>query len=178
MHRRRFLQAGAVAIGSLWWGGCSEIDTSEELRTRFLENVKLLPDLEGDIPSFSIYSRTALVVNVWASWCPPCVIEMPSLQKLGELFHPRDLRVIGVSVDSDLNLVREFLIRTKPSFPILLDQGNKVLRVPTFPSTFLLRRDHTIAKIVVGEQDWASEKLVEEIERLLFIRRANSNQTP
>ena len=170
------MQAGAVGIGSLLWGGCSEVDTSEELRTRFFENIKLLPDLDGNIPPFSVYSGTALVVNVWASWCPPCVIEMPSLQKLGALFNPRDLRVIGVSVDSDLNLVREFLIRTKLSFPILLDQGNKVLRVPIFPSTFLLRRDHTIAKIVVGEQDWASEKLVDEVERLLLIRRANSNQ--
>ena len=168
------MQAGAVGIGSLWWGGCSEVDTSKELRTRFLENIKLLPDLDGKIPPFSVYSGTALVVNVWASWCPPCVIEMPSLQKLGALFNPRDLRVIGVSVDSDLNLVREFLIRTKLSFPILLDQGNKILRVPIFPSTFLLRRDHTIAKIIVGEQDWASEKLVDEVEKLLLIGRAKS----
>ena len=169
------MQAGAVGIGSLLWGGCSEVDdTTEELRTRFLENIKLLPDLDGKIPPFSVYSGAALVVNVWASWCPPCVIEMPSLQKLGALFNPRDLRVIGVSVDSDLNLVREFLIRTKLSFPILLDQGNKVLRVPIFPSTFLLRRDHSIAKTIVGEQDWASEKLVDEVERLLLIRRAIS----
>ena len=170
------MQAGAVGVWSLWWGGCSKVDTSEDIRTRFLENIKLLPDVEGNILPFSIYSGTALVVNVWASWCPPCVIEMPSLQKLGDLFNPRDLRVIGVSVDSDLNLVREFLIRSKLSFPILLDQGNKVLRIPIFPSTFLLRRDHTIAKIVVGEQDWASEKSVDEVERLLLIRRANSTQ--
>ena len=168
------MQAGAIGIGSLWLGGCSEVDTSEVLGTRFLENIKLLPDLDGKVPPFSVYLGTALVVNVWASWCPPCVIEMPSLQKLSELFKQQDLRVIGVSVDSDLNLVREFLIRTKLSFPILLDQGNKILRVPIFPSTFLLRRDHTIAKIIVGEQDWASEKLVDEVEKLLLIRRAKS----
>ena len=81
LHRRRVLQAGAVGVWSLWWGGCSKVDISEDIQTRFLENIKLLPDVEGNILPFSIYSGTALVVNVWASWCPPCVIEMPSLQK-------------------------------------------------------------------------------------------------
>lgn len=172
LRRRRFLELALMGVVVACLPGCRD-DSSpgEELRHRFLKDLSGLPDLDGNVPSLSSYSGAALVVNIWASWCPPCVLEMPSLEKLSTLFNPRDLRVIGVSVDSDLNLVREFLLRTKLSFPMLLDSGNKILRIPIFPSTFLLRRDHTIANVVVGERDWASEEMIVEVERLLGVAR-------
>ena len=171
-QRRRLLQLAAMSVAAAWLPGCQDDGYPEqELRRRFLHDLSRLPDLDGNEAPFSTYSGVALVVNIWASWCPPCVLEMPSLEKLSSIFNPRDLRVIGVSVDSDLNLMHEFLIRSKLTFPMLLDRGNKVLRIPIFPSTFLLMRDHSIAQIIVGERDWAGEKMVEEVERLLLVRR-------
>ena len=174
-QRRRLLQLAAMGVAAAWLPGCRDDGYPEqELRSRFLGDLSRLPDLNGNTVSFSVYSGVALVVNIWASWCPPCVVEMPSLEKLSSIFNPRDLRVIGVSVDSDLNLMHEFLLRSKLTFPMLLDRGNKVLRIPVFPSTFLLGRDHTIAQIIVGERDWASQKMVEEVERLLVVQRQSS----
>ena len=171
-QRRRLLLLAMMGVATVCLPGCRDDGYPEdELRRRFLQDLSLLPDLDGNVVPFTVYSGAALVVNIWASWCPPCVVEMPSLEKLGTFFSPRDLRVIGVSVDSDLNLVHEFLLRSKLTFPMLLDRGNKVLRIPVFPSTFLLRRDHTIAQIIVGERDWASQKMIEEVERLLAVQR-------
>ena len=99
---------------------------------------------------------------------------MPSLEKLGTLFYPKDLLVIGISVDSDRNLAREFGLRYKLTIPMLSDSdqalSNGILRIPAFPVTYLLKRDRTIARIIVGPQDWADPKMVDEIEGLLAVR--------
>lgn len=171
-YRRRFLKLAVMGMAAVCLPGCRDDGyPEEELRRRFLHDLSQLPDLHGNVVPFSVYSGVALVVNIWASWCPPCVVEMPSLEKMGKFFDPKDLRVIGVSVDKDLNLVREFLLRSKLTFPMLLDRGNEVLRTPIFPSTFLLRRDHTIAQVVVGERDWVGQKMIEEIEQKLAVKR-------
>lgn len=172
LDRRRFLQLTLLGAASGFLSSCrNKEDPLQAIRGRFLQDVSQLPNLDGSITPFSVYSGVALVVNIWASWCPPCVQEMPSLEKLGSLFSPKDLQVIGISVDNDVNLVREFLLRTPLTFPLLWDRGNNTLRIPTFPSTFLLHRDHAIARTIVGEQDWASPRMIEETEKLLEVRR-------
>jgi peroxiredoxin len=134
-----------------------------------------LPDLQGSVVPFSVYSNVALVVNFWATWCEPCRREMPDLEKLGSLFRPGDLRVIGITVDKDINLAREFSFKYKLTFPLLSDASqalsNSILQISGFPATYLLRRDHSIASIIVGAREWAGPKMVGEIERLLDVSR-------
>ena len=172
-QRRRLLKFALLGVAATLLAGCRDDgQPDKELRARFLLDISRLPNLDGSTTTpFSTYSGVALAVNIWASWCPPCVLEMPSLEKLSKLFNPRDFQVIGVSVDSDLNLANEFLLRNRLTFPQLLDHSNSILRLPNFPSTFLLRRDHTIARIVVGERDWAAPEMLDEIEELLAVRR-------
>lgn len=134
-----------------------------------------LPDLDGGAASLAAYPDAALVVNFWATWCEPCRHEMPSLERLSLLFHPKDLLVIGIAVDSDRNLPREFRLRYKLTFPMLSDSDQSLssgsLRVPAFPITYLLKRDRTIARVIVGARDWADSKMVAEMEELLAVRR-------
>lgn len=100
---------------------------------------------------------------------------MPSLEKLSSLFPPKDLLVVGITVDSDRNLPREFRLRYKFTFPMLSDSDQSLssgaLRVPAFPITYLLKRDRTIARVIVGVRDWAEPKMVAEMEELLAVRR-------
>ena len=135
----------------------------------------VLPSLDGRMTSLAAYPDVPLAVNFWATWCEPCRREMPSLEKLSTLFHPNELRVIGISVDSDRNLAREFGLRYKLTIPMLSDSdqvlSSGILRIPAFPITYLLRRDHTIARIIVGARDWAGSEMVNEIEGLLAVRR-------
>ena len=134
-----------------------------------------LSGLDGSMTSLAVYADIPLVVNFWATWCEPCRREMPSLEKLSTLFYPKDLQVIGVTVDSDRNLAHEFSLRYKLTIPMLSDSdqalSNGILRIPAFPITYLLKRDHTIARIIVGARDWSGSAMVNEIEGLLAVQR-------
>ena len=134
-----------------------------------------LPSLDGHMASFAADPNIALVVNFWATWYEPCRREMPSLEKLSTFFYPKDFRVVGITVDSDRNLAREFSLRYKLTRPMLSDSdqtlSSGMLRIPAFPITYLLRRDRTIARIIVGARDWANSEMVKEIEGLLAVRR-------
>lgn len=147
-------------------GGLAEGDTFPQID---------LPPLDGHAPSFTPPAGVPLVINFWASWCEPCRNEMPSLEKLSRVFRPEELLVIGITVDSDVNLAREFSLREGLTFPLLSDQGQALssgkLRIPVFPTTYLLQRDRTIARVVVGGRDWAEPGMVKEIASLLAVRR-------
>lgn len=137
-----------------------------------------LPALDGRKVPFSAYANIALVVNFWATWCAPCRHEMPDLEKLGSLFPPEDLRVIGVTVDNDVNLAREFSLRHKLTFSMLSDSdqalSSRALHITGFPTTYLLKRDHSIAGIIVGARRWVESGMIDEIERLLAVRRIHT----
>ena len=92
-------------------------------------------------------SRTALegrtlVINFWATWCAPCREEMPMLQQLSDRLDPNRFAVIGVSVDDDANLVREFLLRHDIRFHSFQDRGMRLARetlgIVAYPQTFIV----------------------------------------
>lgn len=133
-----------------------------------------LPRLDGEAAPLAISPEAALIVNFWATWCGPCREEMPSLEKLGSLFPAKELAVICISVDTDRNLAREFVLQHKLSMPMLYDSeqelSSNILRVPAYPATYMLKRDRTIARIIIGARDWASPKMVGEIEEALAVK--------
>ena len=131
--------------------------------------------LEGGSGTLQEYAGRALVLNFWATWCPPCRAEMPSLQRLADAFPEGDLAVIGVSVDDDLNLVREFVLQHGIRFPVVAQSpafpAVGQFGVTVFPTTILVTRERSIAAIVTGERDWSSENSVGRIESLLQVKR-------
>lgn len=176
LPRRRLLQLAAIGAAAALLPACSDTDTvpaAPAQGDRFPDIA--LPDLDGRVSPLSAYANVALVVNFWATWCEPCRREMPDLEKLNALFRPEDLRVIGITVDNDANLAREFGLRLKLTFPLLSDSdqalSNKALRITGFPTTYLLRRDHSIASIIIGAREWAEPKMVDEIEQQLAVQR-------
>lgn len=102
----------------------------------------------------------AWVINVWATWCEPCRKEMPSLERLHRQADPAKLAVIGLSVDTDLNLAREFLLQHQLTFPNFSDSEQKLardkLKIQAFPATFLVAADGTIKARITGARDWSS----------------------
>ncbi len=168
------MQLAAVGITTIFLPACRNDEPVDLVQgDRFPDIV--LPTLDGHITVPATYQNVALVVNFWATWCEPCRREMPSLEKLSTVFYPKDLLVIGISVDSDRNLAREFSLRYKLTIPMLSDSNQAlssgILRIPAFPITYLLRRDRTIARIIVGARDWVDTGMVSEIEGLLAVRR-------
>ncbi|MBI3902358.1 MAG: TlpA family protein disulfide reductase [Nitrosomonadales bacterium] len=139
----------------------------------------LLPDLDSSRRRFALVPDVPMVVNFWASWCEPCRREMTSLEKLSQIFSGEELLVVGIAVDSDVNLAREFALHYGLTFPLLSDSdqalSNGVLGISAFPTTYLLRRDRIIARIITGERDWADSGMIGEMEASLAIRRHSAD---
>lgn len=134
-----------------------------------------LPGLTGK-PALSAEARLfpsgkAAVINFWATWCEPCRREMPSLERLHRLADPAKLVVIGVTVDTDLNLAREFLLQYQLAFPNYSDSAQKlardVLRVSAFPATFLVAADGTVRAQITGPRDWDNPEALRWLEGML-----------
>jgi len=113
-----------------------------------------------------------LLINFWATWCAPCRKEMPDLQKLSEALDPGHFAVIGVSVDKDVNLVKEFLLQHKIGFANFQDEdfeiATQLLGIEAFPETFIVAPDGVIVKRISGERAWNAdffEKLLDGSQR-------------
>lgn len=122
-----------------------------------------------DAPPLNDAVRGKMVVlNFWASWCAPCRKEMPSLQRLSEKLDPALYQVLGVSVDDDENLVREFLLQHGIQFPNYLDSdmsmARKAIGVNAYPETLLIAPDGTIVRRISGEQIWDSSGMLAVLE--------------
>lgn len=107
------------------------------------------------------YKGSVVVLNVWATWCPPCVVEMPAIQRLYQDLGPRGLKVIAVSIDTEAtdSAVRAFATKRGLTFDILRDSANRITQqyqTTGVPETFVIGRDGIIRKKVIGASDWDS----------------------
>lgn len=108
------------------------------------------------------YHGRVLLVNVWATWCEPCRVEMPSIEKVYREFGPQGLAVVAVSVDDPgtEQRVRDFVKELELTFEVLYDPEQKTktsYQVTGFPETFIIGREGTIRKKNIGADDWSSE---------------------
>jgi len=99
-----------------------------------------------------------LLINFWATWCSPCRKEMPDLQQLSETLDPERFAVIGISVDEDSNLVREFLLEYQIRFTNYQDRdqvlASRLLGIQAFPETYIVAPGGLILNRVSGERVW------------------------
>jgi peroxiredoxin len=119
------------------------------------------------------YSGQPVIVNVWATWCPPCVEEMPSFQRLHRDYGERGLRVVAISVDgrSSTQLIREFVEEFGLTFDVLHDASANIMSdyaVRGVPETFLISRSgELVARRFVTDWDTpASRALVDSLRAI------------
>jgi peroxiredoxin len=129
-------------------------------------------DMQGKPVRFSAHGTTKVVLlNFWATWCPPCRKEMPSMEQLHRANKDRGLIVLAVSQDqAPLATVRSFAEELKLGFPVWHDRDRLVGRqysVPGMPTSYLIGRDGRIAYKVLGEYDWYSPEARAAVEALL-----------
>jgi cytochrome c biogenesis protein CcmG/thiol:disulfide interchange protein DsbE len=120
------------------------------------------------------YQGKVILLNVWATWCVPCVVEMPSIQKLHEQFADRGLQVIAVSVDDAgaEEKIRNFLVEHRLTFLVLHEPTGAIQRAyqtTGVPETFVIGADGVIRKKVIGISDWSSEANRALIAQLLGV---------
>jgi cytochrome c biogenesis protein CcmG/thiol:disulfide interchange protein DsbE len=135
-----------------------------------------LPTLGAGSLSLRDYRRQVVLVNFWATWCPPCIEETPGLEKFAEQMQNQGVTVIGVSVDQDAGALQRFVTQNRLSFPMARDPDRAVAsRFGTFkfPETYILDRDGKVAEKVIGAADWQDPRLLTFVKEL-----ARSNARP
>lgn len=129
----------------------------------------LLPDIDGVARASDTFAGAPVLFNFWATWCPPCRSEMPALQTLADRMAARGMRLAGISVDDDRNLVREFVLQERIAFTVLIDRervlAESALRLTAYPTSFLIGADGMIRDVMVGVRPWADEKYAETLAR-------------
>jgi len=129
-----------------------------------------LKDLAGQLHRLAEYRGKVLIVNFWATWCEPCVEEMPSLQKLKDQLPAGRTEVIGVNLGENEIRIRQFVEKTGISFPLLLDRDGdtkKAWKVNGAPATYVLDANGKIRFYWVGEVDFGESSLLARIQKLI-----------
>jgi peroxiredoxin len=129
------------------------------------------PDLNGEKVSLSDQRGKVVFVNIWATWCPPCRDEMPSMQKLYERFKGEDFEILAVSLDSDgSEAVAPFMEKMNLTFPALLDPKGKIrslYRITGVPESFIIDKNGILVQRVIGPLDWATPKVFRFFQDLI-----------
>lgn len=126
----------------------------------------------GEAKGIDDYAGDVVLLNIWATWCGPCRIEMPSMQRLQQRLGPKGLRIVAVSVDDPGMEARisAFVDELNLSFEILHDAPGAIRQIyqtTGVPETFVIGRDGLIRRRIIGADDWSSEANVAFLERLL-----------
>jgi thiol-disulfide isomerase/thioredoxin len=130
-----------------------------------------LTGLDGRARRLEDFRGQVLLVNFWASWCPPCVHEMPSMQRLKEKLAGRPFAILAVNLAEPEREVRTFLAnKVRVDFPVFLDRDGAALKawkVFVFPTSFVLDGSGRIRLAVFGEVEWDRPEVLEAITALL-----------
>jgi peroxiredoxin len=126
----------------------------------------VLPDINGKLYALSDYRGKVVVINFWASWCPPCVAEMPALQRAADELAKHGIPLLGIGAGESRNTVAKFLEKIPLRFPLLLDTKSEVMQswaVPSLPTTIVVDPKGRITLLAMGEREWDSTAILQQI---------------
>jgi len=135
-----------------------------------------LLDLQGRSVWLSwVLREKAVLLNFWATWCPSCRREMPTMEEAYRIYRTKGLEVLAVSIDAGgaqavARKVKMFTTELGLTFPALLDLEHEVVRayqLRGLPTTFLIDRQGTVRSVEIGFRDWASPPSRKKLEELL-----------
>ena len=120
--------------------------------------------------SLSSYRGKVVILNFWATWCPPCRAEMPSMETLYQRFKDQGLEILAVDIREEESVVRQFIQNNKYTFPVMLDSDGRVSSmygIQAIPTSFILNREGKIIGRVVGSIYWDTPQAIAVFEALL-----------
>lgn len=125
---------------------------------------------KGRTVSTSDFGGKLLVLNFWATWCPPCVQEMPTLDQFQKSLAAKGVVVVGISVDKDEKVYKAFLNKANVSFHTARDPEAKInAEYGTFkyPETYVIDRRGKVLRKFIGPENWTDENMLRDVASLL-----------
>ncbi|HIE53784.1 MAG TPA: TlpA family protein disulfide reductase, partial [Chromatiaceae bacterium] len=128
-----------------------------------------LTDIDGRIYRLSDYRGKVLIVNFWATWCPPCREEMPSMERAWQEIKDQQMVMIAINVGEDEDAVFQFTASYPVTFPLLLDQDSEVAGawgVRGLPTTYVVDPQGRIVYRAIGGREWDDPELLQAVRAL------------
>jgi thiol-disulfide isomerase/thioredoxin len=125
--------------------------------------------LAGDEIRLTDFAGRTVLVNFWATWCAPCVAEMPALQRLRDRLAPQRVEVIAVNFQENAARIAPFVDRLMLTFPVVRDHDGALRaawHVTVFPSTYVIGPDQRTVLVATGEIDWDDPQVESRIRAL------------
>ncbi|NQU65732.1 MAG: TlpA family protein disulfide reductase [SAR324 cluster bacterium] len=120
-------------------------------------------DMEGKVYRLADFRNRIVIINFWATWCLPCIRELPSLEKLRQMLPAEKFAILAINVKDSLSRVQIYLSGKQFLFKVLLDTEGSIYKaygVKNFPMTMIIGRDGQLLAEISGERDWAQQKFV------------------
>jgi cytochrome c biogenesis protein CcmG, thiol:disulfide interchange protein DsbE len=175
--RQQWVAAGTiVAILLLTLGVCAFAMRDQlfpiEVGSRAPAFAARTVDGSNRVRTLEDYKGKVVVLNIWATWCGPCLVEMPSFERLHRMISDADLKIVAVSVDDVVGAdsVLSYARNVGMSFDVLLDSTHRIDRdyqAVAYPETFIIGRDGVIRKKWIGPAEWTSPANVALVRDLL-----------
>ncbi len=130
-----------------------------------------LPGLDGAMVRLADQKGKVVFLNIWATWCPPCVEEMPSMEKLYQQLKGEDFEILAVSIDkSGAEAVLPFMKKHKLNFAALIDSKETLkhkYQTTGVPETFIIDKNGIIVEKVIGPRNWAAPGAINFFRNLI-----------
>ncbi|MDR2159684.1 MAG: TlpA family protein disulfide reductase [Treponema sp.] len=126
--------------------------------------------LDGKDQRLSGYRGKVVFLNFWATWCPPCRAEMPSMETLYQRYRGRDLEFLAVDIQESRDEVADFLKEQNLSFPAGLDSTGQIASlygIRGIPTTFIIDKEGSIIAAIVGGREWDTPAVFAAFDLLL-----------
>lgn len=128
-----------------------------------------LNTLEGEAVNLEDYRGQLVMVQFWATYCTPCRVEMPSMNRLQKIMGEK-FKILAVDMGEEVDEVQQFVDEVKPEFTILMDEDGEALaawKVFAAPATFIIDPSGKIRYTLFGATEWDSEETVEQLKALM-----------
>ena len=128
-----------------------------------------LKDPQGRPQRLADYRGKPVILNFWATWCPPCREEMPSMQRAYEVLAAEGIAVIAVNVGEDADAIAQFMEEEPVDFPLPMDTDAKVAQryhTQGLPTTYVVDPQGRLAYRAMGSREWDSSKLLDQVRAL------------
>lgn len=152
--------------------GQSEAGPANGLQVGYLAPDFILPSLDGNMTRLSDFrGKKAVFINFWATWCPPCRLEMPTMEEAYRQYRGRGLEILAISIDTGpKDVIRNFMQEYGLTFPVLLDPEGEVMylyRIFSIPASFLMDKEGIIRFKELGYRDWTDLDSRKKLETIL-----------
>lgn len=128
-----------------------------------------LTDIDERRHTLSGYRGKVVIVNFWATWCPPCRFELPSMDRAWQRLKDKDVVMLGINVGEDAETIFTFTSDYPVTFPLLMDRDSSVLQkypVIGLPTTFIISPEGKLVYKAIGTREWDADEVIQKVLEL------------